>query len=582
MPYSPVVLGVNCSFRHDSAAAVIAGDSLRAACEEERFSGIKHDATLPWEAINASIRIAGADDRDVTHIALGWHPYADFLRRVRFVMRSAQFPEIGRRARFLARLVRDPMTVASELKRRFRNARVEFVPHHFAHAASAFYVSPFERASVLTIDGRGEWATGLAGTADTTGIHPRVRSFWPNSIGLAYEAFTHYLGFDSHDEFKVMGLSSYGDDRYIREVRRTFSFHPTNLFRVNLRYFRHPSFSDTEWSKIYYSDDLCRLLGPPRQRHDDIDRRHENIAKSLQTHLEDVGVAAATWLRSTAGIDDLVMAGGVALNGLMNNAIRTRAGFSRVFIQPASNDAGIAIGSALYVNHQILKRPRRFQMRHAYWGPQYSPEEILTVLRDAGLPFYACIDPPRTAARLIAENAVIGWFQGRMEFGPRALGNRSILADPRDPTNKDRVNSKVKFREEFRPFAPSIMAEHVYEYFGDLGDSPYMLNICDVRPEVRDRIPAVVHVDSTARPQTVRATENPRFHALLSHFHRVTGIPLILNTSFNVKNMPIVNSPADAINCFLRTELDYVIIGDYLIARAPLTQEDCASLDLRQ
>jgi carbamoyltransferase len=579
MADAPVILGVNCSFRHDSAAALVASDVLVSACEEERFTRKKHDASLPLRAISACLQIAGVENGDVTHVALGWHPWASSGKRLGFLI-NGDLQNLGRRLRFLTRLVRDPIIVATEMRRRFPRARIIFVEHHIAHAASAFYASPFDTAAVLTTDGRGEWATGLAGFARGNCIHPIVQSYWPDSLGLAYEGFTHYLGFETHDEFKVMGLSAYGSPTCVPSISRTFSFFAPTLFRVERRFFRHPSFAETRWSSQYYSQEIIKMFGRPRAAGEPLEDSHKDIAKSLQVHLEKVAVDAAQWLHDKTAESNLVMAGGVALNGLMNNAIRTHTPFSNIFIQPASNDAGIPIGAALFVNHKILRRPRTFNMTHAYWGPEYTEAAVKAILLESGLHFYRCSQPEYTGAILISKNYVIGWFQGRTEIGPRALGNRSILADPRFAENRDLVNAKIKFREQFRPFAPSIMSEYVARYFADLTTSPFMLNICPVRPETRATIPAVVHVDGTARPQTVERDVNHRFYSLLDAFCRITGVPMVLNTSFNVKDEPIVNSPSDAVRCFQKTRLDYLIIGDWLVSRVPLSTDQHRYLGL--
>ncbi len=570
MSAGTVILGISAGTGHDSGAALLVDNTLVAACEEERISRIKHDGGFPSRSIAYCLNAARVTPEDVSHVAVGLHPWAAPWRRLGFLTDMGLSSHLARKAMFLRREALGLFRIGNELRRQFPRARVVFVEHHLAHAASAFFCSPFEEAAVLTMDGHGEWATGLVGHGQGSHLDKLAEAFFPESLGLVYLAFTHYLGFDTHDEYKVMGLSAYGEPEYLEIVRRIIRFDPGRIYRVDLSWIQHPAYTACPWGRHYYSDKLTKIFGPARQPGATVSTLHKNLAKSLQVALEEVGVAIARHLRARTKSGKLVLAGGVCLNGLMNYAIKASGAFENIFVQPASNDGGIALGAALHVNHQVLGNPRSFVMQHAYWGPGFSEEEIRRELETCRLPYVRLADPARVAAELIAGNHIIGWFQGRSELGPRALGNRSILADPRDPKNKDRVNARIKFREEFRPFAPSVLAEHASAYFDGLNESSYMLMICPVCPEMRSVIPAVVHVDGTARPQTVNRDTNPRYYVLIEHFHRITGVPVVLNTSFNVKGEPLVNSPTDAIRCFFSTGLDYLVMGDCLLYKGPL------------
>lgn len=548
-------------------------NTLVAACEEERLSHIKHDGRLPARSIAYCLKTALVAPEDVGYVAIGMHPWAASGRRLAFIANLGLSLHLPRKLLFLRGGVLSLLRAKAELQRQFPRATVIFVEHHLAHAASAFLCSPFEAAAILTMDGRGEWATGLLAHGQGSRIQKIAESSFPESVGLLYMAFTHFLGFETHDEYKVMGLSAYGQPEYLDTVRRMFRFDPRVLYRVDLSWMQHPAYAQCPWGDRYYSDRFVRTFGPARKPGEPINDMHKNLAKSLQSALEEIGIELARHLRVRTGCRRLALAGGVCLNGLMNFAIKRSGVFDEVFVQPASNDGGIALGAALFASHQVLGRPRQFVMRHAYWGPTYGDDEIRKEVEACQLPFLRLVDPARTAAELIARNQIIGWFQGRAELGPRALGHRSILADPRDPNNKDRVNARIKFREEFRPFAPSVLSEYASEYFEGIQESPYMLMICPVRPGKRSVIPAVVHVDGTARPQTVGKEENQRYHTLLQHFHRITGVPVVLNTSFNVKGEPIVTTPTDAIRCFYSTGLDYLVVGDCLLSKGPIPSD---------
>jgi carbamoyltransferase len=539
--------------------------TLVAVCEEERLSRVKHDGGFPAHAIDFCLQQAGLEAGDVTHVGLGWHPHTATANRLRFLLDVRHSRHLRVKASWLRTVRGQALWLRTQSLERFPNASFTFVEHHLAHAASAFYCSQFEEAAILSLDARGEWSTGLTGTGRGTTMAATSRAYYPESLGLLYDALTQYLGFAPFDEYKVMGLSSYGEPEYLDVFRQMFRSDPDSIFRVDRGWVQHPGYAPIAWGKTYYSPKVVETLGPARDPREPVERRHENVAKSLQARIEEVGVEIASHLRETSGQQNLVIAGGLGLNGLMNYAIKSRSGYDDMFVQPAANDGGISLGAALYIQHHLLGHPRSNVFPHAYWGPDLAQAEVAREIEICGLPSVRVEEPALAAAELLAQNKIIGWCQGRTEFGPRALGNRSILADPRDPANKDRVNARIKFREEFRPFAPSVLAEHAAEYFEGIDESPYMLMICPVRQDARDRIPAVVHVDGTARPQTVTAAANPLYHELIEHFERLTGVPVVLNTSFNVKGEPIVNTPQEAIRCFYSTGLDYLIVGSHVV-----------------
>lgn len=567
-----VILGIGaCS--HDSGAAIIVDNTLVAACEEERFTRLKHDWHFPTLSIEFCLKRAGVSRSEVDFVAIGWHPTRASWRRLAFLFNLRQGWRLWRKAAFLRGLLVQPFQVAAKLRGHFPRAKVLFVEHHLAHAASAFFCSPFEEAAILTLDGRGEWSTGLMAVGSGNRVIKINEQYFPQSLGLVYTAVTHYLGFEDYGEYKLMGLSSYGEPEYQNIFRNIFRFDAKKMFEIDISWIQHPSFAVCPWGDRYYSDRMVQTFGPPREKGEPITRLHQNVAKSLQRRLEEVGIELARELRRISGKKYLAMAGGVCLNGLMNYAIKATGLFEKVFVHPAANDGGISLGTALYVNHHILGSPRNFTLRHAYWGPDFSRGEILRELENSRLTYGLLRDPARVGAELIAHNRVIGWFQGRSELGPRALGNRSILADPRSSENKDRVNARIKFREEFCPFAPSVLEEMSSVYFNGLGQSPYMSMICPAQQGAEQTIPAVIHIDRTARPQTVDRETNPRFHSLIKYFYQITGVPVVLNTSFNVKGEPIVNSPQDALRCFFATGLDYLILGDFLVSKGPIPEE---------
>jgi carbamoyltransferase len=455
-------------------------------------------------------------------------------------------------------------------------AQVHRVEHHRAHMASSFFVSPFERAALLSIDGFGDFVSTMwgVGCANTVTAHSWVE--FPHSMGLLYTAITQYLGFPKYgDEFKVMGLAPYGEPEYLDRLRALVRVKPSDGFELDLTYFvHHTEGVSMTWESgaptigDVFSPKLEATFGPRRQPGQPLETQHRNVAASLQALLEEVVLGLLRTLAEKTGLTDLCLAGGVALNCTMNGKVLAETPFERVYIQPAAYDAGTSLGAALYVKHHILGAPRDFVMDHTYWGLEYSREACRAALEAQKLPYRELSEEALAdqAAALVAEGNIVGWFQGRFEWGPRALGNRSIVCDPRNASMKDHLNRRIKHRESFRPFAPSVLEERAGDWFEQASGSPFMLMTCRVRHDKQALVPAITHVDGTARQQTVSRTTNPRYWSLIHAFERRTGVPIVLNTSFN-ENEPVVNTPEEAIACFLRNDMDVLALGPYLVEK---------------
>jgi carbamoyltransferase len=581
-----VILGVN-AYHGDASAVLLVDGRLVAAVEEERFNRVKHWAGLPAEAMRTCLRLGGVEARDVDHVAVSRNPRAHLWRKALFAARrrpSARL--VGDRLRNAGR-VRDLATgvaAALGLDRARVAARTHWVEHHPAHLASAFLVSPFAQAAVCAIDGFGDfvstsWAVGREGRLAEMG-----RIHFPHSLGMLYLAVTQYLGFPRYgDEFKVMGLAPYGSPDRVDALERLVRLGPDGRFELDLAYFRHADEGVAmTWEAgepviaPVYSPRLTALLGPARAPDEPIEPRHEAIAASLQAVFERAAFHVLTALARRTGLRALCLAGGCAMNSVANGKIRERTPFEAVYVQPAAADNGTALGAAFWVWNQVLGRPRGFVMEHAYWGPAFGEEAIARAL-DAqrgdlarlGCTMRAVADPDAlcdAAAARVADGQVIGWFQGRMEWGARALGNRSILADPRRPDMREIINTKIKLREKFRPFAPSVLEEAVDDYFVGAAPDPFMITVYPVRAERRAAIPAVTHVDGSGRLQSVSREANPLYWRLLRAFEKRTGVPVLLNTSFN-ENEPIVHTPEEALACFLRTRMDALVMGPYLVEK---------------
>jgi carbamoyltransferase len=580
------ILGIN-AYHGDVSAVLVCDGELVAAVEEERYRRIKHIAGFPTMAIRACLEMAGVSPRDVNHVAVSRNPKAHLWRKALFALRHRPGGGLlGDRAANYRRVGAIPDTIVGALGLAPGDPRpaIHWVEHHPAHLASTFFVSPFDEAAVCAIDGFGDfvstsWAVGRGDHLDV--IH---RTFFPHSLGLVYLAITQYLGFGKFgDEFKVMGLAPYGTPDFVEPLKKLVNLLPGGTFELNLEYFRHwnggaaMTWDDGE-PKLdpVFSSELETLLGPARQATEPVTPRHEAIAASLQVVFEDAEFHVLNGLYERTKLSRLCLAGGCAMNSVANGKIRQRTPFTEVYIQPASGDNGTALGAAFYVWHQVLRKPRRFVMTHGYWGPAFDGDAVAAALaaRAADLEAQGCdvrtigaLDElcDWTASRL-AEGLVIGWFQGRMEWGARALGNRSILADPRRADMREIINTKIKFREKFRPFAPSVAEEACNQYFTGAVLDPFMIQVYPVAPDKRTVIPAVTHVDGSGRLQTVSRESNPAYWELIRAFERRTGVPILLNTSFN-ENEPIVLRPEEALDCFLRTRMDVLVLGHHVVTK---------------
>jgi carbamoyltransferase len=580
------ILGIN-AYHGNASAAVVCDGRLVAAVEEERFNRVKYAAGFPAAAIRYCLKEAGLTLREIDHVAVPRNPYARLGTKLFYALRMPSFAR--GRAKVLVKFtgVREALAKAFDSDPKAVAAQFHRIEHHQAHLASAFFVSPFERAALLSADGLGDFASTMWGRGAGSRMNIDDAIAFPHSLGLYYTAVTQYLGFLKFgDEYKVMGLAAYGEPEQLEAFRDIVRFDANgkgNGFRLGLDYFVHhrngPEMSWAEADKTptlgkLFSGEMSRRLGAARRPEEDLEQRHRNLAASLQARLEEVYLGMLRKLATATGLKSICLAGGVAFNCVANGKIFESTPFEQVYVQPAAGDAGLAVGAAYYVWNQKLGKPRSFVMDHAYWGPGFSAEEIRaaigsSVLERAGYSVMelATEELTRRAAEIIADGKILGWFQGRAEWGPRALGNRSIVADPRRADMKDILNRRIKHREIFRPFAPSILAEATGEWFEKSHPSPFMTLAYAVRPEKRALIPAPTHVDGTGRLQTVAREANPRYHALISAFRDLTGVPVVLNTSFN-DNEPIVCRPEEALDCFLRTKMDALVLGDFLVTRA--------------
>lgn len=563
-----IVLGIN--NMHDASAAIVVDGKVVAAAEEERFSRCKHHIGLPVNAIKYCLDEVGITIKDLDVVALSWRPWV-LRRRIFDALKSVSFSKRAFKAK--ARRGMGQMgnewyqlfTMKRLIERHFGkgNFKLHYIDHHLCHAVSAFYVSPFEKAAALTVDGAGEEDTTVFWACEGTELKRIASIKIPHSLGQFYAAITGFLGFKiQSDEYKVMGMAPYGKPRFADFFRNeVFDIREDGTFRINSR------FLDYHLARQgIFLEETIRVLGKNRLPDEEITNQHRDIAKSAQVVLEEVLFHMVNHLHNETKIDKLCLAGGVALNCVANGKLLENTPFSQIFIQPAAGDAGTSIGAALYVYHHYTHEPRRYQMRDAYLGPSYSNQECIDTLTEFGLSYKELTKEVlcSTIACLLSEGRLVCWFQGRMEWGPRALGNRSLLADPRRAEIRDIINLKVKQREPFRPFAPSVLEEKSYSYFGNTVPSPFMLFAFKVNPDRQKEIPAVTHVDGTARPQTVSKELNPLYWNLIKEFENRTGVPVLLNTSFNVQE-PIVCSPKDAVACFLKTKVDYLVLNNLLI-----------------
>lgn len=557
------ILGLSC-FYHDAGACLLRDGELVAAAEEERFSRIKHDSRLPLRATMYCLAAAGLQPGDLDYVIFYEKPLLKFERIVAGY--TATYPRS--RSTFVTALqawLGQKLWVRSQIRDALDyDGEILFGEHHVSHAASAYFPSPFDEAAVVTADGVGEWATTTLGVGRGLDLEVTHEIRYPHSLGLLYSAFTAYLGFEVNEgEYKVMGMAAYGQPTSVDKVRRLVDLCEDGSYRLDLRYFGY------QHSLRSIDPAFIELFGPARQPGADLDQHYADIAASIQLVTEEAMLGLARRARSLSGCSNVCLAGGVALNVLANARILRESGFERVWVQPAAGDAGGCLGAATYLYHSVLRGEHRYRMDNAYLGPSYSNAEIHAFLDTAGVSYQVLEEShvARIVAELLAENAVIGWFQGRMEFGPRALGARSILANPTDPTMKDALNAKIKHREAFRPFAPSTLVEAAPTYFdfGPRVDSPFMLLTARVWPDKQHLLPAITHADGTARVQTVSRSQNPLYYTLIEEFGKLTGVPVLVNTSFNVAGEPIVCTPEEAFNSFAHTDMDYLVMGDALI-----------------
>lgn len=551
------IIGIS-AFYHDSACCILQDGVLTAAAQEERFSRMKNDPSLPKAAFTYCLKEAGLTISDIDCIAYYENPVKKLARQLwsRPKKLSAE-KALQLDARVIEKQLREQLGYEKIIK---------YYDHHLSHAASSFFFSGFERAAILTTDGVGEWATTTYGIGEGKNIELFEQVDFPNSIGLLYGTMTSYLGFHVNSgEYKVMGLAPYGQPKYVDKVRSLIKNEPGGKFRLDMKYF------DFTTEERMYTDALVDLFGyPPREKESEIQQFYTDVAKSLQVVLEEILLSKAEYLYAETGADDLCMAGGVALNCVANSYVLKNGPFRRLFVQPAANDSGGAVGAAALANAELNDVFFNKKLEHVYLGPQYRSTDIERLLRSTSMTYKSFSDRPiellELTAQRLAEGKVVGWFQGRMEFGPRSLGARSILADPRSATMRDRINAMVKKREAFRPFAPAVN-EHKAKMFFDLDhSSPFMLETCQVISAIG--MPAITHVDNSARVQTVSRETNARFYDLLDLFEKLTGCPVLLNTSFNVRGEPIVCSPEDALICFAMTEIDILVLEDFFIDAA--------------
>jgi len=589
------ILGISC-FYHDSAAALLVDGRLVAAAEEERFSRIKHDFGFPEQAIAFCLEQAGLRPEQLDYVVYYEKPFLKFERilttslqtfpRSYPVFRESMITWLTEKL-WVKNIISDRVGVPA--------ARVLAVDHHASHAASAFFASPFDQAAILTVDGVGEWATATCGSGNGERLTLTREVRFPHSLGLLYSAFTAFLGFEVNEgEYKVMGMAPYGTPRYTEEVWKLIQLGPDGSFRLAMEYFSyHYSTSRT------FNDKFVRLFGEPRPPgmhfftassgypsyfgprpadYDELARRNQHyadIAASIQRVTEDVLLHMATALQRETGLSRLCMAGGVALNSVANGRILRETKFEELFVQPAAGDGGGALGAALYAYHQLLGKPRQFVMDHAYWGRAYTSGQSIDWLRSHNVAHEVVSGEDALLQRVVESllrGEVVGWHQGRFEWGPRALGSRSILADPRRADMKDIVNTKIKFREPYRPFAPSVLADAAEHYF-DLPAAArqmaarFMLLVVPVRPEHHATVPAITHVDGSGRLQTVFRDTSPLYYSLIELFRQATGVPMVLNTSFNLKGEPIVTSPENAYHTFAKSDMDLLVVGNVLVRK---------------
>ncbi len=571
------ILGIN-AYHGDASAAIVVDGQLVAAVEEERFNRIKHWAGFPSASIQYCLDIAGINIEKVDHVAISFDPRANFAKRLAFVIShrpstSAILNRLKRQGKSLG--LQEQLAQGLGVERQSIRAKFHRIEHHQTHIAAGFLISPFDEAAVLSIDGMGDFTSTLTAHAHGSQWKEFDRVWFPHSVGFLYNTMTMYLGFPYYgDEYKVMGLAPYGQPEFVDQIRKMIR-PKGDTFELNLDYFtHHKSGVKMKWNdgapivEPFHSQRLVDELGPMRGKDEPMTARQDNIARSLQVVTEEIILHLLNGLHDKTKSENLCMTGGVAMNSVANGKITSQTPFKNVYIPAGAADNGTSFGAAFYVWNHLLGKPRTFVQDHAYWGCESSDLECERAIRDAGLPFetLGASDLVDRTTTLMLDGRVVGWFQGRMEFGARALGNRSLIADPRRTDMRDIINLRIKFREKFRPFAPSILEEHVAQWFEIDESTPYMEKVFPVRKEKHAIIPAVTHVDGSGRLQTVSKKTNPLYHALITRFYEKTGVPIVLNTSLN-ENEPVVRTPAEAISCFLRTDMDALVLGSHVVDR---------------
>lgn len=573
-----IILGLN-AYHADSSAAIFIDGKMIAATEEERFLRIKHWAGFPKEAIKFCLKEAGVSLNEVDYICIGRDPKAKLWNKAKYLLKSLPkkntliFDRLKNRGKIKS--LEAEFAEMSGLSEAIIKPKIINVEHHRSHLASAFFASPYEESAILSIDGSGDFSTTMIAYGKGNQITVLDSVDFPVSAGLFYTAFTQYLGFPHYgDEYKVMGLAPYGKPVYVEQIREVLKFTDNGLFDWDADYFVNPNEikmdMDTHIPIIsnLYGQKLVDKFGPARKEKEELTQKHKDLATSVQRVCEELILHILNHLQARTGSKNICIAGGVAQNSVANGKVLENTAFENLYIPSAGHDAGISMGSALYAYNHILKQPRAEAIYSAYTGSRFTNEEIEIFLKEQGIKYQRLNDDElydKITNKLI-EPGVVGWFSGRAEFGPRALGGRSIIADPRNNQAKELLNAKIKRRESFRPFAPSILKEYVSEYFTKVEDVPFMEKVFPIKPEKHSLIPAVTHVDGTGRLQTVTKDVSPRYYALIDKFREKTGIPILLNTSFN-ENEPIVNTPAEALSCFLRTQMDMLVLENCLIVR---------------
>ncbi len=574
-----IILGIN-AYHGDSAACLIKDGEIICAIEEERIRRIKHWAGFPSESIKFCLQYAGITIADVDYITIGRDPSAHFGKKVISSLKKLTNPNFLKDRMVNIKKVfslKSQLAQALSISEKDISAEIKHVEHHRSHLASSFFCSPFEESAIVSIDGFGDFSSAMFAIGRENKIDVVDSVTYPHSLGIFYTAFTQFLGFPFYgDEYKVMGLAPYGEPKYLDKMEKVIKIGKNGKFQLNKKYFVHATKGVAmTWEEgapfidKLYSDEFIKEFGTPREKSEPLTEYHKDLAASVQKHCENVIFHMLNSFQQKTGLKNICIAGGVAQNSVANGKITEMTGFEKIYIPSAGYDAGVAIGSALWFYNNELGNKKRNFVRSAYLGPEYSDEQIESILKTKGVKYIKLVDVNETiekTASLLANGAVVGWFQGRTEFGPRALGNRSVLTHPGRPDAKDLINSKIKRRESFRPFAPSILREYVSEYFEREDDVYFMEKVFKIKADKRKLLPAVTHVDGTGRLQTVHKDISPKYYSLIAKFNEKTGLPILLNTSFN-ENEPIVNTPEEALDCYLRTEMDALVMGNILVLR---------------